>query len=108
MDPKSKDLANLLNRAAAALETPLDLTPLDITKLVEDLTVAATQLGDDDRFMVTLDPNNTDDVPEDLYEYLVDQFVAKAAELGQDVVNDANLLLDNWEIRCEVVTVIQR
>ena len=36
-----KELAALLNRAAAALETPADLTAADRTALIEDLVVAA-------------------------------------------------------------------
>ena len=38
---KTRDLVNLLNRAAAALETPGDLEPGDVEALIEDLTVAA-------------------------------------------------------------------
>lgn len=37
----SHDLAALLNRAAAALETPADLTAEDVRCLIEDLTTTA-------------------------------------------------------------------
>jgi len=40
---KQRDLANLLNRAAAALETPRDLSNLEQDDLVEELTVAAEE-----------------------------------------------------------------
>jgi hypothetical protein len=39
-----KELINLLNRAAAGLETPGDLTKLDLDELIEDLTVMANLL----------------------------------------------------------------
>lgn len=38
---KPRELSNLLNRAAAALETPADLSESDRTALVEDLVAAA-------------------------------------------------------------------
>lgn len=38
---QSRDLTNLLNRAAAALETPADLTDQERQELIEDLTSAA-------------------------------------------------------------------
>ena len=40
----ARDLAALLNRAAAALETPADLTPSDVDALIEDLCVAAEEV----------------------------------------------------------------
>ena len=40
---KNRDLVNLLNRAAAALETPKDLQPDEVDFLIEDLTVAAEE-----------------------------------------------------------------
>lgn len=43
---KRRDLVNLLNRAAAALETPEDLTETGIALLIEDLCVAARELED--------------------------------------------------------------
>jgi len=47
---------------------------------------------------VTLSPDNTDE----LYDYLVEQFVAKAQEMGHDIVNTSKTL-DNWRIECEIV-----
>lgn len=44
MSNAKKELKNLLNRTAAALETPKDLQPEDVSKLIEDLLVAANDL----------------------------------------------------------------
>ena len=54
---------------------------------------------------ITLDVDNTTDVPDDLYEFLLDQFVAKALEQGFDIVNSPNLCLGNWKLTCEVEEV---
>lgn len=40
-----RDLANLLNRAAAALETPGDLTGEDKQELIKDLLYEALQIA---------------------------------------------------------------
>ena len=42
---KPRDLANLLNRAAAALETPGDLSDAEKGDLILDLTVAGGEAG---------------------------------------------------------------
>jgi hypothetical protein len=44
-------------------------------------------------------------VPEELYEFLLDQFVAKALEEGFDIVNTPNLCLGNWKLTCDVEVV---
>ena len=41
---KTKELVNLLNRAAAALETPQDLNPFEIEDLTRDLTITAREI----------------------------------------------------------------
>jgi hypothetical protein len=41
---KPHDLAALLYRAAAALETPLDLSQEEVTALIADLVEAANEL----------------------------------------------------------------
>lgn len=41
---KARDLANLLARAAAALETPNDLTAQEIRELIEDLIAAQEEI----------------------------------------------------------------
>ena len=47
---------------------------------------------------ITLDVNNTDEIPDELYDFLLDQFIAKARELGYDVVDTPNLVLGEWKI----------
>ena len=48
---------------------------------------------------VTLNPNNTDEIPEDLYEYLLDQLIEKAHSMGYDMTSGTRtLVLDNWVI----------
>lgn len=42
---KHRELINLLHRAAAALETPSDLTEADKKALVEDLVYAAEEVN---------------------------------------------------------------
>ncbi len=48
---KTKELTNLINRAAAALETPGALTPTEQRELIEDLVIMAKEVdsnaGDD-------------------------------------------------------------
>jgi hypothetical protein len=51
---------------------------------------------------ICLDVNNTDELPDDLYDYLLDQFVAKAQEMGYDLVEDDTLVLANWTIRAQL------
>jgi len=41
VDMKTRDLINLLNRAAAAIETPNDLNEAEIIELIEDLIAVA-------------------------------------------------------------------
>jgi hypothetical protein len=43
---KNRDLINLINRAAAAIETPADLTEDEIQDLLDDLDAAALELED--------------------------------------------------------------
>jgi len=43
---KNQDLIALLNRAAAALETPSDLTPEEKQHVIEDLVIAADSVVD--------------------------------------------------------------
>jgi len=51
--------------------------------------------------LVELDVASTEDVPEELYEFLLDQFVAKARDMGYDVVEQP-YTLGNWRITCEI------
>lgn len=45
---KKSDIVALLNRAAAALETPEDLSPRAVVELVEDLVGGANALTEDE------------------------------------------------------------
>ena len=51
---------------------------------------------------VELDVNNTDEMPDELYTFLCEQFVNKAKQMGYDIV-ESDATLDNWRITCEVV-----
>jgi len=51
--------------------------------------------------IVELDVNSTEEVPEELYEFLLDQFVTKAREMGYDIVEEP-MVLGNWKITCEI------
>ena len=51
--------------------------------------------------IVELDVGSVDEVPEELYEFLLDQFVAKARAMGYDVVEEP-IVLGNWRITCEI------
>ena len=53
--------------------------------------------------IVELDVSDPEEVPEGLYEYLIDQFVEKARTMGYDVIED-DIILDNWKITCEIVS----
>lgn len=69
MSGRRKELRDLLNRAAAALETPGDLTRIDKAQLIEDLTVAAGGASTtcyNDKF----DPNEQISLEEDIAAYI--------------------------------------
>jgi hypothetical protein len=51
---------------------------------------------------ITLSVDNTDEIPDELYDFLLDQFVAKAQVLGYDVVEDDTLVLSNWTIKAQL------
>lgn len=53
---------------------------------------------------IELDVNNTDDVPEELYEILIDALIAKAGELGIDLVH-TNKVLDKITIRSTIISL---
>jgi len=55
--------------------------------------------------MIQLDVDSVDEVPEELYDMLLDSFLAKALAQGYDVVNKPQLMLSNWRITCEVVDI---
>lgn len=51
--------------------------------------------------IVELDVASTEEVPEELYEFLLDQFVAKAKEMGYDIIEQP-FVLGNWKLTCEI------
>jgi len=55
--------------------------------------------------IVELDVGSTEEVPEELYEFLLDQFVAKAQEMGYDVIEEP-IALGNWKITCEIENIL--
>jgi hypothetical protein len=54
---------------------------------------------------IVLDVANTDDIPEDLYEYLLDQFVAKAKSQGIDLVERNDICISDWVIKARIESV---
>jgi hypothetical protein len=56
---------------------------------------------------ISLDVDSTDEVSEELYDILLDAFIAKALVDGYDVVNEPRLVLSNWRISCEVVDAFE-
>lgn len=82
---KNRDLKNLLNRAAAAIETPQDLNRTQEIELLEDLTVAAKQLDVDAQedaprgrvIVVVFPPDTVEDVAKVATE------LAEMLQLGQ-------------------------
>jgi hypothetical protein len=51
---KRKEIINLLNRAAAGLESPLDLNPREYNELIEDLVVTAKHLAEETQTILPL------------------------------------------------------
>ena len=58
-----------------------------------------------DQIEITLDVNNIEEIPEELYEFLLDQFITKAQTQGIDIVNSPSLCLGTWTIKAQVETV---
>ena len=58
-----------------------------------------------DPFEIILDVGSTDDIPEDLYDYLLDQFIAKAKSQGIDLVERNDLCISDWVIKARVEEV---
>jgi hypothetical protein len=54
---------------------------------------------------VELRVGDIDEIPDDLYDYLLDQFIAKAQDMGYDVVENDNLVLGEWTIRARLTEV---
>ena len=51
---------------------------------------------------VVLDVSDTDFVSDELYDLLLDAFVAKANEMGYDIVNTPNLVIGEWTLKARL------
>jgi hypothetical protein len=58
-----------------------------------------------DQIEITLDVDDVGEIPDDLYYYLCDQFVAKAKSQGIDLVGKPALCLTDWTIKARVESV---
>ena len=58
-----------------------------------------------DPIEITLDVGNIEEIPEDLYDYLLDQFVAKAKSQGIDLVERNDICISDWTIKARVEAV---
>lgn len=54
---------------------------------------------------VILSVDDTGDIPDDLYDYLLDQFIEKARAMGHDVVNTPDLVLSEWTIKARLTRI---
>jgi len=54
---------------------------------------------------IVLDVNSTDYIDDDLYDRLLDAFVARALDMGYDIVNTPDLVLSNWRISAQLERV---
>lgn len=51
---------------------------------------------------IVLDMDNTDLVSDELYDLLLDAFVAKAREMGIDIVERQDLVLSDWTLKARL------
>ena len=51
---------------------------------------------------IVLDVDNTDLVSDELYDMLLDAFVAKAKEMGIDIVERKDLVLSEWTLKAKL------
>ena len=51
---------------------------------------------------VVLDVADTDFVSDELYDLLLDAFVAKAKSMGYDIVETPNLVIGEWTLRAKL------
>ena len=61
---------------------------------------------DDDRLEdlpeIVLDVDTTDYIDDELYEMLLDAFIARAKDLGVDIVERKDLVLSDWTIKAKL------
>lgn len=51
---------------------------------------------------IVLDVDNTDLVSDELYDMLLDAFVARAKEMGIDIVERQDLVLSDWTLKAKL------
>lgn len=54
---------------------------------------------------IVLDTGSVTDISDELYDLLLDAFIAKARSLGLTDPESPLVLLDNWHIECELKLV---
>lgn len=106
---KNRDLKNLLNRGAAALETPQDLNEQERKDLAEDLTAAAKGLeAVDGQGNVDLWYDNSIQFPRLLAEIVATQDKLDLPALAESMdvtVEEINELLDRAQREWEVIKI---
>jgi len=65
--------------------------------------------ADDDRLEdlpeIVLDVDTTDYIDDELYDMLLDAFVARAKDLGVDIVERKDLVLSEWTIKARLTRI---
>ena len=54
---------------------------------------------------IVLDVDSTDYIDDELYDMLLDAFVAKAKDMGIDVVERKDLVLSEWTIKAKLAYI---
>jgi hypothetical protein len=54
---------------------------------------------------IVLDVDTTDYIDDELYDMLLDAFVARAKDLGIDVVERKDLVLSDWTIKAKLAYI---
>ena len=54
---------------------------------------------------IVLDVDSTDYIDDELYDMLLDAFVARAKDLGIDIVERQDLVLSDWTIKAKLAYI---
>jgi len=54
---------------------------------------------------IVLDASDTDFISDELYDMLLEAFVAKAQDMGYDIVENDHLVLGDWTIKAKLEEV---
>lgn len=54
---------------------------------------------------IVLDASDSDYVSDELYDMLLDAFVAKAQDMGYDIVENDHLVLGEWSLKAKLEEV---